>query len=76
MNITRRKQINSILEQISGLRSELESVNDEEQDAFDNLPESFQEGERGERIQAALDAIDTAFTAFDDIESALNEAIE
>lgn len=35
-------------------------MRDEEQEAFDNLPEAFQEGERGEAMENAIEALDYA----------------
>lgn len=39
---------------IETLKGELEAILDEEQEAFENLPESFQNSERGEQMQAAI----------------------
>ena len=49
MNNTRRKQIEKLTAQIEEIKETIESLRDEEQDAFDNLPESLQGGERGEK---------------------------
>lgn len=76
MNKQRRKELADILNELAGLRSRLESVQSDEQDAYDNMPESFQEGERGERAQEVLSLLDDAVTAFDEIDSALSEAQE
>ena len=57
MNNERRKRIQAVqrrLEEINGMiedaRSDLESIRDEEQEAYDALPEAFQDGERGQAI--------------------------
>jgi uncharacterized phage infection (PIP) family protein YhgE len=55
------------------LRSDLESVRDEEQGAYDNLPESLQEGEQGQKMTAAVEKMEEALGALDDFESALEE---
>ncbi len=72
MNNTRRKEIARIrtelekhIDSISDLVAELESVRDEEQECFDNMPESFQYGEKGERAQAAIDALEEALSSID-----------
>ena len=41
-------------------RDILEEVKDEEQEAHDNLPESFQQGERGEEMESYIAAIEEA----------------
>jgi hypothetical protein len=78
MNAERRKALNSIkslgsqVEQlIEQMKSALVEVQEAEQDAFDNLPESFQNGERGEKAQAAIDAISNADSDLDDIVTSL-----
>lgn len=57
MNKDRRKRLTSIAEQISVLIDMAQEVLDEEQEAFDNMPESLQQGERGEAMQDAVEAI-------------------
>ena len=53
MNHERRKQIDTIIEQV-------ESVITDEQDAYDRLTESLQCAKRGEQMQAAIDSLQTA----------------
>lgn len=76
MNAQRRKEIAAVLNELADLRSRIETVQSEEQDAFDNMPEGLQHSERGEKAEQACSALDDAITAFDEIESALNEAAE
>lgn len=40
--------------------SALEGIRDEEQEAYDNMPESFQNGDKGEQSQAAIEALESA----------------
>lgn len=53
MNKQRRNRIAEALELISQARDILEEVKDEEQESYENLPESLQYGERGEQMQQA-----------------------
>lgn len=76
MNNDRRKRIEKVQEQIEGLLAEIEELRDEEQEALENLPESLQETERGERMQTAVDALDEAYTNLDSVNDSLNEALE
>lgn len=41
---------------LSKLIEELSAIRDEEQDAFDNLPENFQYGSQGETMQEGITA--------------------
>jgi len=74
MNAQRRKEIEAVLNELADLRSRVESLHGEEQDAFDNMPEGLQASERGQASESAASALDDALSAFDDIESSLNEA--
>ena len=60
MNKNRRKMIRKIVEQLGGLKEELDSVKDEEQEALDSMPENLQESERGEEMQKAIDVMEDA----------------
>lgn len=48
---------------------ELEELQSEEQEAYDNLPESLQDSEKGQVMYEALDNIESGI-------SSLNEAVE
>lgn len=45
---------------VSGAFSELESLRDELQDWYDNLPESFQSGDKGDQLQEAVSQLESA----------------
>ena len=77
MNNDRRKQIkelvselDSIFGQLTLLSNDLGEIQQEEQDAYDNLPEGLQETERGETIQ---DTADRLSEIYDTIDSILND---
>ena len=53
MNKQRRKELETISDEIEKLIERLESARDDEQEYFDNMPESIQAGERGERAEYA-----------------------
>lgn len=76
MNAQRRKQIAEAVALIGAAQTLLEIVRDEEQDAFDNMPEGLQGGERGQKMEAAVSAIEEAFYELDDILEALATASE
>lgn len=75
MNKDRRKQIAEVIksletvkEDISALAADVETIREEEQEYFDNMPESFQMGEKGEKAEAAIDALDSAHSDLEDID--------
>lgn len=73
MNDARRKELKAIREKLSDIFAELESIRDDEEEAFDNMPESFQNSERGEKAQEAIYHLNGAVSGveaiLDDIES-------
>lgn len=75
MNKVRRKNLATIIETLEAMKSSLEDVRDEEESAFDNLPESIQESERGETMQEIVDALYDACDSLEETIDSLNEII-
>ena len=50
------------------LKEDLEAVLDEEQEALDNMPESLQDGEKGQQMQEYIDAIENALDDLEEID--------
>jgi hypothetical protein len=63
MNRERRKRLAAL--KLDEVKAELESIRDEEQEAYDNMPESLQDGERGEAMAAIVDALEEVVSALD-----------
>lgn len=53
MNAERRKKLDQI-------KSDLQVVIEDEQAAYDNLPDSIRAGEKGDQMQIAIDSMQTA----------------
>lgn len=58
MNNTRRKELKKAIELLEEAINIIETVSDEEQEAFDNLPESIQQSERGEIMEDYIYSMD------------------
>ena len=58
MNKQRRKDLLDVAEHLQDALDRLSEVRDEEQEAFDNMPESLQYGSRGDAMQEAIDTMD------------------
>jgi chromosome segregation ATPase len=88
MNNERRKEIaalrtrlEAVQSEFESIRDELESVKDSEREAFDNMPESLQQGDRGQAAEAAADNLESAHGElesfdFDSVFSYLDSAAE
>lgn len=46
---------------------------DEEQEAYDNLPESFQNGERGEQMSGNIESLEEVTGYLEDAKSAMED---
>lgn len=75
MNKQRRKDLQKALELIAEARSIIETAQEEEQESFDNLPESIQYGEQGERMQENADNLEEIVSYLEDQESTLEDII-
>lgn len=53
-------QLGELGAQFESFKGELESIRDEEQEYYDNLPSAFQDSEKGEKAQASVTAIEDA----------------
>lgn len=93
MNAVRRKQLSALQDRIIALQSDyadliaeceaiaadVETLRDEEQEAFDNLGENLQQGERGQAMEQAVSDMESALenlSAITDLDpSALDSAV-
>jgi hypothetical protein len=75
MNNARRKALTTINERIAEFRGVLEELKDAEQEYYDNMPESFQVGEKGQKAETAVDAIDSAIQSIEEAAGYLDEAV-
>ena len=71
MNMTRRKQIQQAIQRIEDL---LQTILDDECEAYDNIPENLLESERAinsaeaqENLEAAIDSLEEAISYLEEI---------
>ena len=62
-----QERMQTLIDEATQLREDIEGVRDEEQDYLNNMPESLQNGEKGEKAQAAIDAMEEAINYLDDM---------
>lgn len=82
MNKDRRKTLLKIIHQLEEVKTLLESLKDdvsqcqeEEQDYYDNMPESLQNGDKGERASEAIEKMTEAVDNLESLDDTLEEAI-
>lgn len=76
MNNTRRKSLQELIEKTEGLKLEIEELRIEEEEYYNNMPEAFQDGEKGDRAQTVIEYLDEAMTAAGDVIENLTSAAE
>lgn len=70
---TNNKRLDLVTDVLNSYKSELESIQMDEEFAYDNLPEGFQNGIRGDEMQDAIDEMEDAMEAIDKIIKELEE---
>lgn len=76
MNKQRRKWLEEIVGRLETAKDEIDSVAEEEREAYENLPEGIQESERGEAMCENADDLEQASSDLDDLIQNLNEILE
>lgn len=76
MNKIRRTKLSKLQEQIDELRMALEDILEEEQEAFDNMPESIQYSEKGELMEEGISALEDAVSNLEEAVENIDTAIE
>lgn len=73
MNKARRSALADVIKLLEIVNGSLEDLCAEEEEAFDNMPESLQESQRGETMQDTIDYLSDACSSIEDAIDSLNE---
>lgn len=73
MNKQRRKRLGVAFDKVSEAMEILEEVKSEEADSYDNLPDNFRDGDRGEEMQGYIEMLDEAYGYLDDANSVIEQ---
>lgn len=76
MNKIRRKNLQSIIDQLEELKSSLEGLQAEEEEHRDNIPENMQGSERYEKADEASGNLSGAVDNLEEVISGIKAAIE
>jgi hypothetical protein len=83
MNAKRRKTLSVIIASLEEMKDQITSLNEKADDPLnaiqeylDMMTEILQGGEKGGMAQAAIDALEAAQSAMDEVEIALDSAID
>lgn len=75
MNNQRRKELRKAMELLSEARGIIESVRDEEQEAFDNLPEGIQYSDRGEAMEEKISTMEDVISSLVEDENSIEDDV-
>ena len=76
MNKQRRNRLQKVIDQLEELKVEVSSICEEEKEAYDNMPESLQDGERGSQMYENISTLEDQESNFDELIENLQEVIE
>lgn len=69
-------RLNKHQEELAQCREDIERIKSFEEEKYDNLPESFQDGQKGSDIQDAIDKLESIYENLDETDTSLSYAIE
>ena len=79
MNKKQRKELEKIQDRISAVQSDIQSIRDDieeirddEESKKDNLPEHFQYGEMGDKMQEGIELLESLMDELDNADSTLD----
>lgn len=73
MNKARRDQLRKVIQKIEDIIKVVENILYDEQDAYDNIPDSLKESDRGNESIEAQDNIEAAIEALEQASAYLEE---
>lgn len=75
MNKVRRMRLEAVIEKLEELQSEISCIAEEEQDAYDNLPESIQLSDRGDVMSENVSSLEELDETFEELKDSINDII-
>lgn len=76
MNQSRRNQFRDIQQQLQDIYERLDILCNEEQEAYDNMPESIQDSARGDAAQSAIDTLESVRDQVQEAADGIDEIFE
>lgn len=76
MNKQRRNRLQKVIEKLEELKEEVIFICEEEQEAYDNMPEGLQDSERGQQIYDNISNLEDQESNFEDLIDNLQEVVD
>ena len=74
MNKERREKLQEAMVLVGDAKAIIEEVHEQEEEAFESLPENLQSSVNGDVMQEAVNALDDAIAACEEIDDKLTDA--
>lgn len=75
MNKERRLRLSKAIDELQNALNQLETIQEEESEAFDNMPEGLQSSSKGSQIEENIDVLEAAASNIEDVIDSLGELI-
>ena len=75
MNDKRRKQLRELIQKVELIKDMLETIESDEQEYFDTIPENLQGGTNGINSEMAIDKMQESMMCIEDAIAAIEEII-
>lgn len=76
MNKNRRKDIEQIIDKLGALKQDIEFNQNAEEEYFNNMPESLQGGEKGQKSEESSSSMQSALDSLEEAIEYLQSSIE
>lgn len=76
MNNTRRAQLRKAIELMNEAQGIIEEMLQEEQEAYDNMPEGLQESERGEAMSDNIYEMEETYDSLGDLVNTIEDIVD
>ncbi len=76
MNKTNQKEVSALISTIEEAVAALQAITDDEQEAFDEKSEKWQESEKGEEASEVLDTLQAQVDALEEVAGELSGMID
>lgn len=76
MNKVRRELLRDAQERLESVKDFIEAILEDEQEAYDNMPENLQYSERGEKAEECISALEDAISNLEETLENIDTAIE
>lgn len=73
MNRQKRKRLGKAFDLIAEVEEILEEVKSEEEDSYENLPDNFRDGDKGEEMQNYIEMLDESIGYLQDANSVIEQ---